>query len=186
LPYPKSAVVFNEKGAKEALKSFPFPLVVKTSAGRQGKGVFLCKSFQDVLAAIEEIHNQGVEAVVIREFIPNDGDLRIFTVGYKAIGAMKRSPTKKDEFRSNISLGGRGEKFELGNYPEIKSIAESAAEVMRTEIAGVDIIIHKETARPYILEVNPSPQFEGFEKYTGVNAAEKIIEYFEERRNQNK
>jgi glutathione synthase/RimK-type ligase-like ATP-grasp enzyme len=36
------------------------------------------------------------------------------------------------------------------------------------------------------LEINPSPQFEGFEKYTGVNVGEKIIEYFEERRNQNR
>jgi len=182
LPYPKSAIVFNAKGAREAIKSFTYPLIVKSSAGRQGRGVFLCKNFEDVLSAIEEVHKGGVEAVVIREFIPNDGDLRILTVGYRAIGAMKRSPTKEGEFRSNISLGGRGEKFELENYPEIKSIAEKAAEVMKTEIAGVDIIIHQETSKPYILEINPSPQFEGFEKYTGVNAAEKIIEYFEERR----
>ncbi len=179
LPYPASCVVFNKKGAEAVIGKFNYPLIVKTSAGRQGRGVYLCHNFDEVKNAIEEIHHTGVKAVVIREFIPNDGDLRIFTVGFKAIGAMKRVPTREGEFRSNISQGGRGEKFELDNYPEIKKIAENAAKVSRTEIAGVDIIINKDTGKPYILEVNPSPQFEGLEKYTGVNAALEIIKYFE-------
>ncbi len=179
LPYPASYIVFNEKGAKSAIDKFTYPVIVKTSAGRQGRGVYLCRSFDEVKKAIDEIHQTGVKAVVIREFVPNDGDLRIFTVGYKAIGAMKRVPTREGEFRSNISQGGRGEKFELDNYSEIKEIAEKAAEISKTEIAGVDIIINKETGKPYILEVNPSPQFEGLEKYTGVNAALEIIKYFE-------
>lgn len=179
LPYPASCVVFNKKGAKAVIDKFNYPVIVKTSAGRQGRGVYLCHNFDEVENAIEQIHQTGVKAVVIREFIPNDGDLRIFTVGFKAIGAMKRIPTREGEFRSNISQGGRGEKFEIDNYPEIKQIAENAAKVSRTEIAGVDIIINKETGKPYILEVNPSPQFEGLEKYTGVNAALEIIKYFE-------
>ncbi len=180
LPYPASCIVFNKKGAEAIIGKFAYyPVVVKTSSGRQGKGVYLCHNFDEVKGAIEEIHQTGVQAVVIREFIPNDGDLRIFTVGYKAIGAMKRIPTREGEFRSNISQGGRGEKFDLENYPEIKEIAEEAAKVSRTEIAGVDIIINKETGQPYVLEVNPSPQFEGLEKYTGVNAALEIIKYFE-------
>lgn len=179
LPYPASCVVFNKKGAKSVIDKFNYPVIVKTSAGRQGRGVYLCHNFDEVKNAIEQIHQTGVKAVVIREFIPNDGDLRIFTVGFKAIGAMKRIPTREEEFRSNISQGGRGEKFDLDNYPEIKQIAENAAKVSRTEIAGVDIIINKETGKPYILEVNPSPQFEGLEKYTGVNVALEIIKYFE-------
>lgn len=179
LPYPASCVVFNKKGAKSVIDKFNYPVIVKTSAGRQGRGVYLCHNFDEVKNAIEQIHQTGVKAVVIREFIPNDGDLRIFTVGFKAIGAMKRIPTREGEFRSNISQGGRGEKFDLDNYPEIKQIAENAAKVSRTEIAGVDIIINKETGKPYILEVNPSPQFEGLEKYTGVNVALEIIKYFE-------
>lgn len=179
LPYPDSSVVFNEKGAKAVIEKFSYPVIVKTSAGRQGRGVYLCKSFGEVKNAIKEIHQTKVKSVVIRKFIPNDGDLRIFTVGYRAIGAMKRIPTREGEFRSNISQGGRGEKFDIENYPEIKSIAEKAAEITRTEIAGVDIIIDKNTGKPYILEVNPSPQFEGLEKFTGVNAALEIIKYFE-------
>ena len=178
LPFPKSALVFDSKSVRSVIDNFEFPLIVKISEGRQGRGVFKVDSPEEVEKVIEE-NKQKSPSFVIREFIPNDGDIRVFTVGYKAIGAMKRVPTKKDEFRSNISLGGRGEKFDLEKYPEIRNIAEKLSEVIATEIAGVDIMVNKNTGKPYILEINPGPQFTGFEKYTGINAAEEIIKYFE-------
>lgn len=178
LPFPKSKVLFSNKNLKENIQDFSFPLIIKTSNGRQGKGVYLTHDLEEAKIATEEILEKNGGSFIVREFIPNDGDVRIFVVGGKAIGAMKRTP-QKGEFRSNLSLGGKGEKFDLERYPEIKEIAEKAAEVTRTEIAGVDAIIHKETGKPYLLEINPAPQFEGLERYTKVNAAEEIIKYFE-------
>ncbi len=178
LPFPKSAIVFNAKSVNSILDNFEFPLIMKVSEGRQGKGVFKVQNEVELKNKIIELKDVS-PSFVIREFIPNDGDIRIFTVGYKAIGAMKRMPTRKGEFRSNISQGGIGEKFDLEKASEIKEIAERLSEITRTEIAGVDIIIHKETGQPYILEINPGPQFTGLEKYTGVNAALEIIKYFE-------
>jgi RimK family alpha-L-glutamate ligase len=179
LNYPKSAVLFSPKSIDSAVEGFSFPLICKISGGRQGRGVFKVNSKEEIVKVIKEWKDRS-PSFVIREFIPNDGDIRIFTVGYQAIGAMKRTAVDPNEFRSNISLGGKGEKFDFESYPEVKSIAEKLSEVTRTEIAGVDIMLHKETGNPYILEINPGPQFTGFEKYTGVNAAEKIVEYFEE------
>lgn len=178
LPYPASAVLFSTKNIDYVIGKFNFPLIVKTSTGRQGRGVYMVEDIHQIKKAAREILTGDAPSFIIREFIPNDGDIRIFTVGYKAIGAMKRIP-KKGEFRSNISQGGRGEKFDLKKYPEIRELAENAAKITRTEIAGVDIIVSKETGKPYILEVNPAPQFAGLEGYTGVNAAEEIIKYFE-------
>src|SRR3989344_1980379 len=178
LPYPRSAVIFSEKSIDKIIEDFEFPLIVKIGEGRQGKGVFKVDSKEDLFVKTKELLVAN-PSVIIREFIPNDGDIRIFTVGYKAIGAMKRTPTKKGEFRSNISQGGKGEKFDLESYPEVKEIAESLSKVTKTEIAGVDIMIDKNTGKPYILEINPGPQFTGLEKYTGVNAALEIIKYFE-------
>ena len=155
-------------------------MIIKTAEGRQGKGVFKVDSKVELEKAVEELPQES-PAFVVREFIPNDGDIRIFTIGYKAIGAMKRTPREGD-FRSNISQGGSGEPYELDKYPEIKELAEKVSKITKTEIAGVDIIIHKETGKPYILEVNPGPQFTGLEKYTGVNAAGEIIKYFEKLR----
>lgn len=177
LPFPKSSMVFNRNSALLQLQKYTFPLIVKVTGGRQGKGVFKIDDEEGLVNIIEE--NSDKAPFTMREFIPNDGDIRVFTVGYKAVGAMKRTPTKPGEFRSNISQGGKGESFDLNANPKIRELAERVSEVTKTEIAGVDIMINKVTGELNILEVNPGPQFEGLEKYTGVNAAEKIIEYFE-------
>jgi RimK family alpha-L-glutamate ligase len=177
IPYPRSALVFSEKSIPSVMEDFKYPVIVKTSLGRQGRGVFKVANVDELKVSVAE----GLEAatsVIIREFIPNDGDIRVLTVGYRAIGAMKRIPAQGD-FRSNISLGGKGEKFDLASSPEIVEIAEHASRMTRTEVAGVDIMIDKDNGNPYLLEVNPSPQFKGFEKYIGTNVAEEIIKYFE-------
>lgn len=178
LPYPKSAIIFSVKSVDQVIADFNFPVILKISEGRQGKGVFKIDNIDDLKSKTKELLIES-PSVIIREFIPNDGDIRVFTVGYKAIGAMKRTPTKEGEFRSNISQGGIGENYDLSQSPEVKAIAEKLSDLTRTEIAGVDIMINKETGKPYILEINPGPQFTGFEKYTGINAAEEIIKYFE-------
>lgn len=176
LNYPASAVIFNYAGFKAVADQFAFPLIIKTSAGRQGRGVFKVNSPEELKAVIKESQDES-PAFVVRQFIDNDGDLRIFTVGYKAIGAMKRTP-KLGDFRSNISQGGAGSNFDLTTHPEIVSMAEKISALTRTEIAGVDIMLEKNTNRPFILEINPGPQFTGFEKYTGTNAAKAILDYF--------
>jgi RimK family alpha-L-glutamate ligase len=178
LPYPKSAIIFSEKSVDLMGGDFDFPIIVKISEGRQGKGVFLVNSKAELKEKVKELLIEN-PSVILREFIPNDGDIRIFTVGYKAIGAMKRTPTKEGEFRSNISQGGTGEPYDLKNSPEVRVIAEKLSEITRTEVAGVDIMMDINTGKPYILEINPGPQFTGFEKYTGINAAGAIIKYFE-------
>ena len=177
LPFPSSAIIYSYKSIDSIIEKFKFPLILKTAAGRQGRGVFKLNSKDELIRKIKDLEKESL-FFVIREFIPNDGDIRVFTVGYSAIGAMKRIPPKGD-FRSNISVGGRGEGFDLEKYPEIRKLAENASKITRTEIAGVDAIIHQETGKPYILEINPGPQFTGLEKYTGVNAAGEIVEYFE-------
>lgn len=177
IPYPKSAVIYNHKSVESATKNIDFPLILKTSEGRQGRGIYKIGSKEELISKVRELENKS-RFLVIREFIPNDGDIRVFTVGYKAIGAMKRTPPEGD-FRSNISVGGRGEEYDLKKYSEVTQLAEKSAEVMQTEIAGVDIILHKETKKPYVLEVNPGPQFAGLEKYTKTNTALEIIKYFE-------
>ena len=178
IPYPQSAVIFDSQSVNSVISSFNFPLIIKTSTGRQGKGVFKVNSVSE----LEEIIKQNQEtspSFIIREFIPNNGDIRIFTVGYQAIGAMKRTP-KGDDFRSNISQGGAGTKFDLSKNPRVKEIAEKLSRLTKTEIAGVDIMLHQKTKKPYVLEINPGPQFTGFEKYTNGNAALAIIKYFED------
>lgn len=177
LPYPETYVIYHHKNVSLAAEKLGYPLILKIGNVHQGKAVFLINSEQEAISVINDNPDQFY---TLRKFIPNDGDIRVFCVGYKAIGAMKRIP-KEGEFKSNISQGGHGEKYDLEANLAIRELAERAARVTKVEVAGVDIILDKNTGDPYILEVNVGPQFEGLEKYTGVNAAKAIIEYFIEK-----
>jgi ribosomal protein S6--L-glutamate ligase len=113
---------------------------------------------------------------LFQEYLPNDGDIRILVIGYKAIGAMKRIKPK-DDFRANISQGAKAVKFELNK--ELIKLAEGAARATQTEFAGVDIIESK--GKYYIIEVNRTPQFRGFKQYTKVDPSPFIVDYLEEK-----
>lgn len=181
LPTPKSHIFYSINSLKLLKDKIEFPTILKLygeGLSRKGKGVNLIKTYEDLKNIVRE-NQDKVEKFILREFIPNDGDIRVFIVGYKAIGAMKRTP-KSGDFRSNISQGGSGEEFDLNSRPDVKEIAEKVSRVMRTEIAGVDVILNKDTGVPYILETNSNPQFVGFEEYTNKNAALEIVKYFED------
>ena len=181
--FPKTAVVVSTKTVADAISSFTFPVIVKTSHLQRGLGVSLVNSIDEMKKIIMKNKAES-PSFLIREFIENDGDIRVFVIGYKALGAMKRTPREGD-FRSNISRGGFGAKFDLDSNPQIKEIAEKMALLNQSEIAGVDIIIHKKTGLPYVLEINRGPQFAGLEKFTGINAAKAIIKHFESRLTKN-
>ena len=78
-----------------------------------------------------------------------------------------------DEFRSNYSLGGKAEKWELDDNDRV--LAEKVAKVCELDYCGVDIMKDK-AGRSYVLEVNRQCQFKGFEESTGVNVAQKVVE----------
>ena len=92
--------------------------------------------------------------------------MRVIVVGGKAIGAMERV-AQKGEFRSNIELGGVGQKIAASEA--YLHAAECAAKTLGLDYCGVDLL---ETASgPVVCEVNSNAFFEGFESVTGVDVA---------------
>lgn len=179
ISFPNSTVIFNKNSLKFVKDKLEYPLIVKVGApgyGRKGKGVFKIEDYGELKKLVDDT-KEFAHKYILRQFIPNDGDIRVFTVGYKVIGAMKRTP-KKGDFKSNISQGAKGSEFDLTYRKDIIQMAETMSKITKTEIAGVDVILDKNTKKPYVLEVNSNPQFKGLEQYTKVNAAKKIIEYF--------
>jgi glutathione synthase/RimK-type ligase-like ATP-grasp enzyme len=88
---------------------------------------------------------------------------------------MKRSAVG-EEFRSNFSLGGDVEVWNLSDKE--RELAEKVAKVCGLNYGGVDIMKDsaEQNANDYILEVNRQCQFQGFEKSTGINVAKKVVE----------
>lgn len=174
--YPKSSYVESIGDLENELADWEFPLIVKMSAGgRHGMGTFFLRELADFKNLEQRLSSRvDQRGFLIQEYIENDGDYRVMTVGYKCIGGFKRMP-KIEKLVLNQS---EGSSFGLTQVPEeVVTTAEKAALVLGVEVAGTDLVISKTTGEVYIIEVNEAPQFKVFEKRTKINAPRKILEY---------
>ena len=149
--------------------NFSYPLVAKVLRGSQGKGVYLCHTRED-LAMASGAHG----SMIIQEYIDNrpGEDLRVFVIGGRVVGVMKRKSLDGD-FRANISQGGTGEVYPL--TPEIETLALNVARIVGLDICGVDLLFAKHGFK--VCEVNATPGFKGFDKYCGSTMADLIADY---------
>ena len=176
IKYPKSSFVESLDDLENELKNWEFPLIVKMSkGGRHGMGTFFLKELVDYKNLEEKLSLKvDQRGFLIQEYIPNDGDFRVMTVGYKCIGGFKRMP-KVEKLVLNQS---EGNSVGLAEVPsEVAKVAEDAARVLGVEIAGTDLVISDKTGEVYLIEVNEAPQFKVFEKRTKVNAPKLILEH---------
>ncbi len=174
--YQISQVLDLKNKSKEKFGDWDFPIIAKHERGYQGKSVRKFKSWKRVERWLNKIDEINLGMFLWQKCLPTRWDLRIIVLGGKAIGAMKRSAVGK-EFRSNFSLGGNVEKWELSE--DDKVLAEKVAKVCGLDYCGVDIMKDDE-GNSYILEVNRQCQYQGFEKATGINVAEKVVEMLSE------
>ena len=153
------------------------PYVIKLLEGTQGRGVVLTETMEAAISAIETMKKIDAN-ILIQEFISeaNGQDIRAIVVGDKVVASMKRI-ARPGEFRSNVHLGGSVENYTL-NEEETKS-AVKAAKVLGLSVAGVDLI--QSNRGSLVLEVNSSPGLEGIEKASGIDVADEIIKYLEDK-----
>ena len=152
------------------------PYVIKLLEGTQGRGVVLTETMDAAISAIETMKKIDAN-ILIQEFVSESRgeDIRAIVVGDKVVASMKRK-AKPGEFRSNVHLGGSVENYDLNEQE--KESAIKAARVLGLSVAGVDLI--QSNRGPLVLEVNSSPGLEGIEKASGIDVADKIIEYLED------
>lgn len=189
--YPKSAYVESLLDLKKELQNWQFPAIVKLSqGGRHGMGTFWIREMEDIEKLIHVLEGRREKAkleggrvvpmrgFLIQEYIRNDGDYRVMTVGYKCIGGFKRM-VKEEKLILNKS---QGNSVAVKDLPaDVIEIAERAAKCLEVEVAGTDIIRDLVTGKLYIVEVNEAPQFKVFEKRTKINAAQAILSYCKEK-----
>ncbi len=176
IPLPKTMLARMPLDSEWVKKHFDFPLIVKTVAGSQGKGVLLCDKpshLEDIFHLIGKTNDER-QILILQEFISasKGKDLRVFVIGGRAVGAMLRS-AGNDGYKANFSRGGSVLNFPLN--PELEWLAVESAKALNLDIAGVDILMDKEGYR--VCEVNSSPGFEGFEQATGLNIPLEILRF---------
>ena len=170
--YTKEAI--GDEKLVATMGKWDYPVIAKHEKGYQGKSVRKFDSWEEEGKWVKKINEKNLGMFLWQKCLPTRWDLRVIVLDGKAIGAMKRTAVGS-EFRSNYSLGGAVEKWELSD--EEKILAEKVAKVCGLDYCGVDIM-KDENGKSYILEVNRQCQFKGFEQSTGINVARKVVEMF--------
>lgn len=151
------------------------PAIIKLLESTQGKGVVLAetkKAAESVIGAFRELDAN----FLVQSFVKEAGgaDIRCFVIGDRVVAAMKRQ-APEGEFRSNLHRGGHAEPVKL--TPLERSTAVAASKAMGLNVSGVDLL--RSESGPMVLEVNSSPGLRGIEGASGINVAERIIQFIE-------
>lgn len=144
--------------------------IFKAIDGSTGNDNFLVKSKSQLEKIIAEY---GERSFIAQSFVPNDSDLRFLIVGNELKLIIKRMRKDDSTHLNNTSQGADSALVPIAEFDEsVVTLALKAAEIMNREIAGVDIMLESNTGKPYVLEVNASPQIA-----SGAFEAEKIAIY---------
>ena len=166
-----------------AFKARHGDVILKPLYGNGGAGVFRLDINDRNLASLHELF-MGInrEPLIVQKFLPavKHGDKRIILVDGAPVGAINRVP-QAGETRSNMHAGGRPEK--VGLTERDMEICRTIGPVLREKgqvFVGIDVI------GDWLTEINvTSPTgLQELERFDGTNAAARIWEVIEAKRQQ--
>ncbi len=159
---------FMELGASKILprivEQLGLPLVVKPSAQGSALGIKIVERFEDLSGAI--ISALGYSRKVIIEKYIKGTEVAVSVIGKKELQVLpivEIVPNKEFfDFESRYSIGNTEyyipARLEDKEMKKIKEASLAAARSLNCDrVFRVDIIFEKETATPYLLELNTSP-----------------------------
>ena len=157
--------------AGEGALSDAYPMIIKESNSSFGMGVHLAGSREE---AVKLICEYGNKECLIQEYLSYSSgrDYRLQMVSDKCVCAMMRS--NENDFRANITNGGKMSEYKPTD--EDLSLACNVMKCLKLDFAGIDIM-HDKSGRTVFLEANSNAHFKNIYDLTGINAAEKMIEY---------
>ena len=162
----------NPASAEQAAKILGWPLVIKENKGSFGQQVYLANNVREAERILTHI---GEHDCHFQRFIADSAgkDLRVTVVGGKVVCAMERRSQSKEQFRSNMELGGTASARQITPLEEKMALAATAA--LGLDFAGVDILMGKDENERYVVEVNSNPQLQSTIDTCGINPATNIM-----------
>jgi len=177
VPTPKTYVAFTPESAKAAAAKLGFPLVMKPVVGSWARMVHRINDRDSLDAALEsreEMGNPWQKIYYLQEHINKPGrDIRAFVVGNEVIAAIYRHSTEKSGWITNTGRGGTASKCAI--TPELREACLKAVSFLDEGIYGVDLM---ESERGLVVhEINHTTEFRNSSPVTGVDIADRIMEY---------
>lgn len=201
MPFSFENIGYNDFSYLDnVIECLGFPMIIKENKGSFGTGVYLINNKEELL---KKVKNSFPKATIFQEYINNNIfefmdisnnlisqnsaiDIRIMTVGKKALGAVMR--INEGDYRSNVLSGGKmisltDNKLNVNNntifYPNLNkylSEAEKISQILDLDFGSVDFLIGKNN-QPILCEVNSNAHFKTFYTVTNINLAEELAKY---------
>jgi RimK family alpha-L-glutamate ligase len=176
IPVPDALLALSNEKLNEGRERFGNVGVYKTAIGTHGGGTWKVDLTEPVNPRV------GNRQAFLQDLIERDGerhrDLRVYIVGERIIGAMRRYAPEGD-WRTNVALGGDVQDVTDEIPDEAAETALYASEVLDLDYAGVDLVEGHDGW--YVLEVNPTAGFKGLYKATGKSPGPHIAQIAIER-----
>ncbi len=142
---------------REAITKWNSKVVYKPVDGWGGMGMTLIETENDLNKILPFLNQLDIRFFYIEKFLNYDGtDYRVDVVDGDAISCYGRR-AKKGDWRTNVTSGGSVFLRELND--DLAALAVRAAQAVKLDIAGVDIIYDRDREEYVVLEVNGIPAF---------------------------
>ena len=176
IPVPGTAVCERSEEAMLWFEQLGGDTVVKPVFGSEGRGIIRVSDPDLAWRTFRTL--ERLDAVIYQQqFIVTDGtDLRVLVLGDGILGGMQRIATQG--FRTNVSQQGQALPCRLSDQE--KELAQKACRAVGANFAGVDLIYNRSDC--LVLEVNAVPGWRAFRKVTGLDVADRLIDWVETNR----
>jgi len=175
---PRTVVAFTPESALQAIEVLGYPVVLKPGVGSWGRLLAKVNDREAAEAILEHKQVLGTyhhSIFYIQEHIAKpQRDIRAFVIGDETVCAIYR---RSDHWITNTARGGRAENCPI--TPELNDLCLAAARAVGGGILGIDIL--EDADRGYLVnEVNYTIEFRNSIDTTGVNIAERVVDYIQE------
>ena len=159
------------KSLSQIQKVCGYPLVIKDIRGSRGAHSLIINSEAELLEKITALPRH--KSFIFQKYIANEYDWGIMVANGVVVSGEKSYPCQ-GEFRNNTCNGAQEVFVDPLDIPQaIKEIAIKNSVLLNLSWSRSDIIIDKNTQRPYVLEVNRLPGISA--KTSEVEGAYKFL-----------
>ena len=174
VPTPRTVVALTPEAALKALDEIGYPAVLKPPVGSWGRLMAKVDDREEAEQIIEHktaLGSPNHSIFYVQEYIEKpERDLRVFVVGDEVVAAMYRY---SKDWRTNAARGGTAES--LTPDAELSELALKAAEAVGGGVLAVDLM--ESPSGLLVHEVNPTPEFKALTGATGIDVADKVMDY---------
>jgi len=174
VPVPETVAVSNpadESDLVDAVDGFDLPVVVKPNSTTRGVGVAKAADRDSLLGVVDyldlvhDFQATGDKSYLIQEYLPGATDYRVMVLDGEYVGAVERrlpdDALTAGQWKHNVHRGAEARRVDLD--PELRELAERAAEAMDIPFLGVDLLVTDE--RCVVNETNARPTIDDAAKY---------------------